>query len=261
VTLAETLLNELITWKEMDDKERSEDREILELRRRLASSEEALRFKGTAYNVAVFERDQLWSAQAEKERAVEPLTIELDAEKKARREVERSRAGDQADIKSLHRRLDIAKKDAADAESRLGIAMDSLHKLMKEKDEWKRTQLQLTTDAVEGQRDDNRRLWAAEGQRNAEIQRLSAAKDKAEHALVALQAELATLKIECQVTISAVTKYKCKCSLANVHTENQRLVWELEKGQSLAHAVGEDRQVEQVHSSHLTSRKERNVIL
>jgi predicted Fe-S protein YdhL (DUF1289 family) len=66
VTLAETLLNELITWKEMDDKERSED-EVLELWRRLARSEEALRSKGTAYNVAVFEHHQLQSAQAEKE--------------------------------------------------------------------------------------------------------------------------------------------------------------------------------------------------
>jgi predicted Fe-S protein YdhL (DUF1289 family) len=57
VTLAETLLNELITWKEMDDKERFEEREVLELRQRLARSEEALRFKGMAYNIAVFERD------------------------------------------------------------------------------------------------------------------------------------------------------------------------------------------------------------
>jgi predicted nucleic acid-binding Zn-ribbon protein len=51
-----------------------------------------------------------------------------------------------ADIKSLHRRLDIAKKDAADAESRLGMAMDMLHRLTKEKEEWKRTQRQVTTD-------------------------------------------------------------------------------------------------------------------
>jgi chromosome segregation ATPase len=213
-----------------------------------------------AYNVAVFERNQLWSVQVEKERAIERLTTKLNAEKKARREVERSRGGARADIKSLHRQLDIAKKDAADAESCLGIAMDTLHKLTKEKDEWKRTQLQMTIDmeklshdnrrlrAAEGQRDaevhmmidmeklshDNRRLQAAEGQRDAEVQTLRAAKDKAEHAMAALQAELATIKMECQLAISAVNKYKC--SLADADTENQRLVQELEKGQSLAHA-------------------------
>jgi hypothetical protein len=118
--------------------------------------------------------------------------------------------GAQADIKSLHRRPDIAKKDAADAYSCLGMAMDVLHKLMKEKDEWKHTQLQMTTD---------RRLRATEGQRDAEVQMLCAAKDKAEHAMATLQAELATIKMECQVAILAINKYKC--SLADADTENQ----------------------------------------
>jgi hypothetical protein len=90
VSIAETLLNELITWKELNDEESSEEREVLELRRRLARSEEALCFKGMAYNIAVFEHDQLRSAQAEKERAIEQTTLELDVEKKARREVEQS---------------------------------------------------------------------------------------------------------------------------------------------------------------------------
>jgi hypothetical protein len=60
--------------------------------------------------------------------------------------VERLRAGARADIKWLHRRLDIAKKDVVDAESRLGMTMDTLHKLTKEEDEWKRTRLQMMTD-------------------------------------------------------------------------------------------------------------------
>jgi hypothetical protein len=131
VSIAETLLNELITWKEMINEGWSEEQQVPELRRRLACSEEALRFKGTAYNIAVFEHNQLRSAQAEKERAIERLTVELDAEKKARRKVERSRADAWADIKSLHRRLDIAKKDAADVESRLRMAMETLHKITK----------------------------------------------------------------------------------------------------------------------------------
>jgi hypothetical protein len=73
-----------------------------------------------------------------------------------------------------------------------------------------------------------------EGQRDAEVQALRAAKEKAEHAMAALHAELATIKMECQVAISAVNKYKG--SLVDVDTENWRLVWELEKVQALAHA-------------------------
>jgi hypothetical protein len=62
VSITEMLLNELITWKEMNDEESFEERQVLELRRRLTHSEEVLRFKGTAYNIAVFECDQLRSA-------------------------------------------------------------------------------------------------------------------------------------------------------------------------------------------------------
>jgi predicted nucleic acid-binding Zn-ribbon protein len=69
----------------------------------------------------------------------------------------------------LHRRLDIAKQDAADAESHLGMAMDTLHKLTKEKDEWKSTQLQVTTD-LEKLSHDNRRFREMEGQRDTEVQ-------------------------------------------------------------------------------------------
>jgi hypothetical protein len=63
---------------------------------------------------------------------------------------------------------------------------------------------------------------------------LHTAKEKVEHAMAALQAELATIKLECQVTVSAVKKYKG--SLADADTKNLRLVREFEKGQSLAHA-------------------------
>jgi chromosome segregation ATPase len=233
VMIAKTLLNELITWKEMHDEETSKEQAILELRRRLARSEEALRFTGMAYNIAMVECDQLRSAQVEKERAIERLTAELDVEKKARREVERSRADAQADIKSLHRQLDIANEDAADAESRLGMAMDMLHKPTKEKDEWKRTQLQMTVD-MEKLSHDNRRLRAAKGQCDAKIQALRATKEKVKHAMAALQMELATIKMECKVAISAVNKYKG--SLADADMKNRRLLWQLEKGQSLAHA-------------------------
>jgi hypothetical protein len=59
VTMAETLLNELITWKEMVDEERTAEQQVPELSQRLASYEEQLHYKGTAYNIAVFERDQL----------------------------------------------------------------------------------------------------------------------------------------------------------------------------------------------------------
>jgi hypothetical protein len=47
VSITEMLLNELITWKEMNDEKSSEERQVLELRWRLTRSEEALRFKGT----------------------------------------------------------------------------------------------------------------------------------------------------------------------------------------------------------------------
>jgi chromosome segregation ATPase len=94
----------------------------------------------------VFERNQLRNVPAERDRQIERLKTELEAEKKAYREVERSQGDAPTDIKSLHRRLDIAKKDAADAESRLGIAMESLSQLTKEKDEWKRTQRKWTAD-------------------------------------------------------------------------------------------------------------------
>jgi archaellum component FlaC len=113
------------------------------------------------------------------------------------------------------------------------MAMEALHKFTKEKDEWKRAQLQMTTD-LEKLSHDNHRLQASEGQHDAEVQALCATKEKVEHAMVALQAELANVKMECQVTISAVNKYKG--SLVDADTENRRLVRELEKGQSLAHA-------------------------
>jgi chromosome segregation ATPase len=102
VTIAETLLNELITWKEMIDEERTAELQVLELRQQLACCEEQLRYKGTTYNIAVFERNQLRSAQAEKDWQIERLKAELEAEKKAYREVERSRADARTDIKSLH---------------------------------------------------------------------------------------------------------------------------------------------------------------
>jgi hypothetical protein len=133
----------------------------------------------------------------------------------------------------LHWRFDIAKKDAADAESGLSMAMDTVNKLTREKDEWKRTQLQMATD-MEKLSHNNRRLRIAEGQHDVEVQMLWAAKEKEEHAMAALQAELATIKLECQVAVSTVKKYKG--SMAVIDMENQRLVRELEKGQSLAHA-------------------------
>jgi chromosome segregation ATPase len=207
VTIAETLLNELITWKEMIDKGRTVEQQVLELCQRLARSEEQLRYKGTAYNIAVFECDQLRSVQAEKDRQIERLKAELEAEKKAYREVERSRADARADIKSLHRQLDIAKKDAADAESRLGIAMESLSQLTKEKDEWKRTQCKWTAD-MEKLSQDNDRLQTAKEKRIAEVQTLRAAKDKAEHARAAIQEQWATMKSEWQTATASVKKYK-----------------------------------------------------
>jgi uncharacterized protein YlxW (UPF0749 family) len=69
------------------------------------------------------------------------------------------------------------------------MAMETLHKVTKEKDEWKRTQLQMTTD-LEKLLHDNRQLRAAVEQRDASVQVLHAAKEKAEHAMAALQAEL-----------------------------------------------------------------------
>jgi hypothetical protein len=60
--MAETLLNELITWKEMVDEEWTAEQQVPELRQRLTRCEEQLRYKGTVYNIAVFERDQLRSA-------------------------------------------------------------------------------------------------------------------------------------------------------------------------------------------------------
>jgi predicted nucleic acid-binding Zn-ribbon protein len=232
LSIAKTLLNELITWKEMIDEGRSEEQQVPELRPRLARSEEALHFKGMVYNISMFERDQLRSAQVGKERAIERLIAKLET-RKACREVERSRADARVDIKSLHRRLDISKKDAVDAESRLAMAMETLHKITKEKDEWKRTQLQMTTD-LEKLSHDNRRLWATKGQRDANVQALLLAKEKAEHAMATLQAEVEIVKMECQVASLAVNKYKG--SLADADTENRRLVQELEKGLSLAHA-------------------------
>jgi predicted nucleic acid-binding Zn-ribbon protein len=105
------------------------------------------------------------NAQVQKEREIERLNVELHAElhaeRKARREVERSRADARVDIKSLHQRLGIAKNNAEDAESCLGISMETVHKLSKEKDEWKRRQLQMTTD-MEKLSHDNRRLRASE---------------------------------------------------------------------------------------------------
>jgi hypothetical protein len=83
----------------------------------------------------------------------------------------------------LHRRLDIVKKNAVDAESRLGMAMDTLNKLTQEKYEWKRTQLQMVTD-IEKLLHDNRRLRTV-GQHDAEVQMLRATKEKTEHAMAA----------------------------------------------------------------------------
>jgi chromosome segregation ATPase len=233
VTIAETLLNKLITWKEMINEGRTAAQQVPELRQRLVRCEEQLCYKGTAYNIAVFERDQLRSLQAEKDRQIERLKAELEAEKKAYREVERSRADARADIKSLHRRLDIAKKDAADAESHLGISMESLSHLTKEKDEWKRAQWKLTAE-VEKLSQDNDRLRAAEEKRDAEVQTLRTTKEKAEHAMAAIQEEWVTMKLEWQAATTSVKKYKV--AVANAETENRRLVWELEKGQMLAHA-------------------------
>jgi chromosome segregation ATPase len=233
VTMAETLLNELITWKEMVDEERTAEQQAPQLRQRLARCEKQLGYKGTVYNIAVFERDQLRSAQVEKDRQIERLKAELEAEKKAYREVERSRADARADIKSLHRRHDIAKKDAADADSRLGISMESLSQLMKEKDEWKCTQKKWAVD-IEKLSQDNDRLRTAEEKSSAEVQTLRTTKEKAEHETTAIQAEWAAMKSEWQ--IATVSAKKCKVALANADAENRRLVRELEKGQMLAHA-------------------------
>jgi hypothetical protein len=54
LTMAETLLDELITWKELVDQERTDELQVRELRQRLARAEEQLRYKGTAYNIAIF---------------------------------------------------------------------------------------------------------------------------------------------------------------------------------------------------------------
>jgi chromosome segregation ATPase len=169
----------------------------------------------------------------EKDRQIERLKGELEAEKKAYREVERLQADARADIKSLHRWLDIAKKDVADAESRLGISMESLTQLTKEKDEWKCTQWKWTAD-LEKLSQDNDWLRKAEETRVAEIQTLRTAKEKAKHAMAAIQANWATTKSEWQAATAFVKK--CKVVLANADAENKRLVWELEKGQMLAHA-------------------------
>jgi hypothetical protein len=50
VTIAETLINELITWKEMIDEGRTAELQVLELHQQLARCEEQLRYKGTTYN-------------------------------------------------------------------------------------------------------------------------------------------------------------------------------------------------------------------
>jgi ferredoxin-fold anticodon binding domain-containing protein len=50
---------------------------VPELRQRLARAEEQLRYKGTAYKIAVFERDQLRNVKAEKDRQIERLKAEL----------------------------------------------------------------------------------------------------------------------------------------------------------------------------------------
>jgi chromosome segregation ATPase len=133
----------------------------------------------------------------------------------------------------LHRRLDIAKKDAADAESRLGISMESLNQLAKEKEEWKRTQKKWTTD-MEKLSQDNDRLRTPESKRIADFQSLRTAKEKAESTLSAVQAEWATMKSEWQLAMDSVKKYKA--AVANADTKNRRLVRDLEKGQMLAHA-------------------------
>jgi hypothetical protein len=51
---------------------------------------------------------------------------------------------------------------------------------------------------------DNRRLRAGEEQRDVEIQTLCAAKEAKEYAMAALQQELAIIKLECQVAMTAV---------------------------------------------------------
>jgi chromosome segregation ATPase len=113
------------------------------------------------------------------------------------------------------------------------MAMDTLSKLTKEKEEWKRRQLQMTTN-MEKLSHDNYQLWAAEGQRDAEVQALHTTKETTECAMAALQMELASIKMECHIAISAVNKYKG--SLVDADIENRRLLQELEKGQPMAHA-------------------------
>jgi hypothetical protein len=54
LTMAETMLDELITWKDLIDQERTDELHVPQLRQRLARAEEQLRYKGTAYNIAVF---------------------------------------------------------------------------------------------------------------------------------------------------------------------------------------------------------------
>jgi chromosome segregation ATPase len=127
----------------------------------------------------------------------------------------------------------IAKKDVADAESRLGISMESLNQWAKEKEEWKRTQKKWTAN-MEKLSQDNNRLRTAESKRIADLQSLRKAKEKAESTLAAVQAEWATMKREWQLAMDSVKKYKA--AVANADTENRRLVRELEQGQMLAHA-------------------------
>jgi hypothetical protein len=84
--------------------------------------------------------------------------------------------------------------------------MEKLHNPSKEKDEWKRMQLQMTTD-MEKLLHDNHRLRTTEEQRDAEVQALRTAKEMAEYAIAAIQAELVTINMECQVAVSASNKY------------------------------------------------------
>jgi hypothetical protein len=51
----------------MIDEGRTAEQQVPELRQRLARCEEQLRYKGTAYNIVVFECDQLRNVQAEKD--------------------------------------------------------------------------------------------------------------------------------------------------------------------------------------------------
>jgi chromosome segregation ATPase len=90
---------------------------------------------------------------------MERLRAELESEKKAHREVERSQADGQGDIKSLNRQLGIAKKDAEEADGRLNVVLETIQEMMQESEEWMRTCHQLTAD-MEKLSKDNRRLGA-----------------------------------------------------------------------------------------------------